>query len=311
MLAYKYPFLAAAKEALKDKALGAVHLQQAQQRVLASLEGQTPQPQPTLDYALEYVGARILLALAGEGYAAKQWAVREAATLAEEVNTESDSTRLAILHELLPSLQRQEGAWSVSVLDYIRHSRDFALAEVADGRVRLDDQASRGLVRSAIESRLLATIPRHALKDIPSDYRAAAEQLRAKLPKYEIQVNSSGKGAGQAYLSRTCIQELRQGVGEGKRWYASMALAIALKHDGVPLEKAREVMSEFVNACPKSQHPFTAREALTTLEWAYKREGPARLSCRNLIAQGLMADYCDACPYRPGRTTKQTKESAL
>lgn len=262
------------------------------------------------EHLATYASARALLALAGDTYATRKWAAGEAVAFFTELEREPEEVFKQIAQELLPSLQENEGSYTLAVLDYAQHGRDLAHQAVEEGRVWLDHQQILHLLKRSIENKLLASVPRSALHDAPVELKKAAEELRAKLPKYEIPLASIGGKLGPRglYLARACIQELRKGASEGKRWYASMALSLALRHDRIPLEQAKEIITEFANNCSKGARPFTAREAITTLEWVYKRDGPARISCRNLISQGLIPDYCPTCPYKGGRRKRNEEQ---
>lgn len=303
MLAQKYPFIAKARKALEGKRITSGELEAAQERVLRVLGKKAQRPAESGEHLATYAAARLLLALSGDNYSARKWAVGEAAAFAEELEKRAGEEEFSeVAHELLPSLQQEDDFFTVAVLDYAKSGRDLAHQEVEGGRVWLDRQAALQLVRRAIEVRAFPSFPSASLKQAPEEMRKAAEQLRAALPKQELPSGVGGRFGG-SYLARQCVQELRKGVGEGKRWYASMAIAIALRHDGVQLEQARQAMSEFAANCGKGAQPFTAREALATLEWVYKRESPPRLSCKTLISQGLIEGPCDSCPYR-GRFAK-------
>lgn len=275
--------------------------------MLHAIDKKPAHPRESEEHLATYAAARALLALAGDNYAARKWAQGEAAAFAEELAREPPEVVRQVARELLPSLEETGGAYRVSVLDYARHGRDLAHQAVEKGRVFLDGQQALHLLGRAIESRLLAAASHQALREAPEELKRAAQELRARLPKYEVPIEVAGKdGAAlrQAYLARPCVQEIRKGAAEGKRYYACMALAIALRHDNVPVEQAREVITEFANNCGKGARPFTPREALTTLDWAYKRDRPARLSCKSLISQGVIPDHCATCPYKPGRRAK-------
>lgn len=310
-IAYKYPFLSSAREALAGHNLSQSELKGAQERVIAAVEKRAVAPTESIGHLATYAGARVLLAVLNDNYTNRKWAMGEATAFASELQRENTATLQKVAQEMIPSLQQDGESYTMSVLDYAKNGRDLAHRQVEAGKVWLDAQEFQELMRKAIENRLLSTVPLGAIRQIPEQYKIAAEELHKLLPK-ETELIYSGElagkmGAKELYLTRNCVQELRKGAGEGKRWYACMALSIALRHDRVPIEKAREVITEFAVNCSKGAQPFTAREAISTLEWAYKRDQPARLSCKTLISQGLIPDYCDNCPYKGGGKTKRGK----
>ena len=222
----------------------------------------------------------------------KRFARNKARAYAKQLEHESQSDYLLVVRDFYPSVKLNNGYYSISVLDYARGARGLVKQDVENGRVRLDEHSLTRALKHALEERI-KRYPKKVRK-IPESVERVAKELK---PAAARLVRPANRFKGSLY-SLPCIQRLRQGVGEGKRYYAAMAIAIALCADGVPKERALDELKDYAERCAKGNDAFTSREAKGVIDWVYKHEG-VRLSCRTLMDQGLAEESeCASCPRR-------------
>ncbi|MCL5011625.1 MAG: hypothetical protein M1594_01890, partial [Candidatus Marsarchaeota archaeon] len=141
------------------------------------------------------------------------------------------------------------------------------------------------------DSRTLESVVKKAVVKKIEDIHVsdAPSVLKNEALKFQPVFPSGEKGK---LLSKKCMVEILKGVGEGKRYYGSMALSIACLKDGLSLDDASNVLKVYVNNCDRGVNSFTEKEALNTLKWVYGRPS-IRFSCKVLQSQGLVSDCSD------------------
>jgi|TARA_Y100000310_G_scaffold140352_1_gene139755 hypothetical protein len=99
---------------------------------------------------------------------------------------------------------------------------------------------------------------------------AVSDYIKALTPhkKKELQaIDYTGE-----FLSMDCVQKVREnGLPVGQRNIGAKALAVACRLDKLEIEKAKEVLREYISNCPKMPEPYTESEAFHWLEWIYKQ----------------------------------------
>ncbi|MFA4946805.1 MAG: hypothetical protein WC607_04710 [Candidatus Micrarchaeia archaeon] len=288
----RYPFLAAARKSLRDAGVSARDLDEAKTRVRAALERKPVLPaggNAARDYALD----RLLVFALDDSLALKRYARETAKAYARRLADEEDEGFKAVARELLPSLADD---YSVGVLDFITNAGNLAGEDVSKGRVLLGREGAVRLLRYALETRLLTYSGSRA--KIPAEVTHAASELKPLLSAFKPARLFKG-----SLYALPCIQRIRAGVPEGKRYYGAMALAIALNADGAPRERALAELEDYAERCGKGTDEFSKREAHTTVDWIYKHPG-IMLSCRTLESQGLANEAeCAKCARRRFRRT--------
>ena len=149
-------------------------------------------------------------------------------------------------------------------MDYVVAGKNLAGEQVEGGRAYFGRRGMLKLMQQAIEEKIRDV--KVDAKTVPVEVKEAARKLSAAAPKPAF---AAGDYKGR-YLSLPAVQSILSGVGEGKRYYASVALAIACLKDKMPREQAEGVMRTYARNCPRSTHPFTEREAVASLDWVYK-----------------------------------------
>ena len=290
----KYPFLSAAKDYLKSESASYDDLEDAKNFVLDALK-HSPNGEPVSRYPPQtktrgpeaavktLTLSRLLLACIGNDFTTQKFAQAKAAEYAANMDAESRGT---IAADLLPSLEKKIGGFSLSLADYLKYGRNLAGQEVEKGRVSLSEHQLARLAEDAIAQRIGDTA-KMSLKNVPKEIREASDELNALLPRPEQQYK--GK-----ILSKQCIQKILKGMGEGKRYYGSFAIAIACVKDNIPKEKAYEILQGYVNNCHKTSQPYTFREAKQVVDWVYGHP-TIGFSCSTLVAQGLIDARCPDC----------------
>ncbi|MFH1106363.1 MAG: hypothetical protein V1787_00555 [Candidatus Micrarchaeota archaeon] len=261
----RYPFLSEARRRLKQEGVESVtgeEVESAERQVLETLQGG---PRPPKD-AKGYVLARLLLAAGGDSNAMQRYGEAEARRYMLQIETAGVQEYEAVAKDFFPGLQTdaQGGGYSIALLDYLSAGTTLADEAVEEGRVHVGRTALSRLLAQAIAQRI--TQVRADAKALPKEIRDAGRRLSAALPRPAVSLQTyAGK-----YLGLPAVQALLQGVGEGKRYYASVTVAIACLKDGLQREQAAEVMRTFAKNCRRSTHDFTEKEALASMEWVYK-----------------------------------------
>lgn len=298
----KYPFLSTGKAALGDAGLasvGAADVDAAARRVAATIAVASGAESPSLaqsarqavqDYAL----SRVLLALLGSDYYWQKFAKGEAVRAAECLR-KAPGDLPAVARDFFPSIAFDASGLQaeIPVAEFLQQGGELPAGGLQQGKVFLSHEELLAALRKAVFRKALS--PLSLPRDLPELFKSAAASLRSSLPKPVQQESFKGK-----YLALACVRSILAGAAEGKRYYASMSLAIACRKDGLQLEAAREVMAGFAAACQTGSRPFTEREALASLEWVYKRN--INFSCKFQREHGL-ADLpdCANCTLRAER----------
>jgi len=301
----RYPFLSAARNILARNNAEPTRedLERGRNRVLASIARgiskndafSHPAPQTVSQNVLSYAIARMLLSAAGSEYYWRAFAKGEARQ-AIQFLAENPGELVDVARDFFPKIEFNEsGDYSakVQVIEYLsQNAENLSKRSVTDGRILLSQGELLDVIRNVVYRKArLEPRAREYSRDTTSAAASLREELREKFPPIERKTYS-GK-----YLALPCIQKMLSGVPEGRRYYASMSLAIACKLDGLSLDESTAIMQSFVEANPPSQRPFTTREALASRDWAYKRN--INFSCKYQREHGL-ADLpeCSAgkCP---------------
>lgn len=317
LLVAKYPFVGEAKKFLKPSAASAGgesevsfdELEAAANHlltVLSSSRAPLVLVSKNAEAAVrQHALVRLLLAALGNNFVARRYAEARARQAIELLRKEEESVFIEVARDLLPSVESRAGEYSVSFTDYLKHGTDFASAGVEGGRVFVDKEGLLRLLMNGVKNRVqLASTATADLKTIPPLVREVVQELReelgARLPAAAAAVAPAFKGF---FLQLPCMQRILAGVEEGKRYYGGMALAIACLRDGLPKEKAVDVMKEYAANCKRATHAFTPREALATLDWVYKHPS-IRLSCKTMREHGFTGAYCGECAFARSRATR-------
>lgn len=292
-LVARYPFLSASRAYLKNSSFSESELEAVSERVEATLHSAPRSPDFSAEQAVrEYALERLLVYALNDSAALKRFARNKARAYARLLEHEKQQDYLAVVREFYPSVRKDGGYYSVSVLDYARDGRGLVRQDAENGRVRLEEHGLRNAFKHSLEKRITSYSGK--VQKVPDSVARVAGELK---PAAARLVRPANRFKGSLY-SLPCIQRLRQGVGEGKRYYAAMAIAIALCADGVPKERALDELKDYAERCDKGNDAFTSREAKGVIDWVYKHEG-VRLSCRTLSDHGLAGEAeCAGCPRR-------------
>jgi len=225
-----------------------------------------------------YALAKAMLSSCGE-HVKRKYAVQKAKEYVQRANAAQEQLDLA--RSFFPSVQADHtGTW-LSVAEYLLFGKALARMDVQTGRVRVPPSELNELLQAAVASKFLE----FKAQDVPDFIREAARGLDELPP--------APKSYGRKFLDLGCIQFVRQGVGEGKRFYGAMGLAIASQRDGLQKEEAQAVMDAYVNACSGTQ-PFTPTEGQSVVNWVYGRQ--IGFSCKRMMDDGFEGEYCKTCP---------------
>jgi len=225
-----------------------------------------------------YALAKALLSCCGEAVRRK-YAVQKAREYVQQANAEQQQAGLAAA--FFPSFSSQDAVTSLSVEDYLRFGQHLSQMDVRSGRVRVPPNELNELLQSAIEQRFLES----KAQDVPDFIRDASKVLEDLPP--------APKSFGRKFLDLACIQTVRLGVGEGKRFYGAMGLAIASQRDGVQKEQAQALMDDYVSKCSGTK-PFSPTEGKSVVDWVFGRD--IGFSCKRMMDDGFEGEYCKTCP---------------
>ncbi|MFA5246386.1 MAG: hypothetical protein WC408_00665 [Candidatus Micrarchaeia archaeon] len=235
--------------------------------------------------------SRMLLSSAANPFASRLFGEGIAKLCVARLRIEQDLVFLSVLSQLYPTIKQDDGKYTLGMADYINGSNELVYAPIDKGQITIEKEAllemackffsTKASDLSGIDKNLLPQM----VKEFSTDFAAALPVSPAiALRQFE------GK-----FLNQACMKKILAGVGEGKRFYGSMAIAIACQKDGLSKEEASALMKQYVTSCQRSSHEFREGEALASLDWVYKHPG-INLSCKKLLQQGLIDKYCDDCP---------------
>ena len=250
---------------------------------------------------------RMLFAAAHNHYAAGLFGEGMSKLCVARLSLENERDRMLIASQLYPSLGKNEGGgYGMSMADYLSGQNELAYAPLEDGKIEVSAETVLEMVGRNVAGRA-SEFGKIDAKSLPPLVREFAADFSASLPQSPSLAPSQFSGK---YLSKPCFQKVLGGVGEGKRYYGSMALAIACLRDGLSKAEAAALMKQYVASCTRTSHEFRESEALSTLDWVY-RHPAINLSCKMMIQQGLIGRYCDDCPaVRRKRQDSAIKENA-
>jgi len=293
----KYPFLSSAKAALEagKSELGGEQFEKAITRAVDSVSigiakktggervfaGVSP-----VGAAEIFTTSRILVSLIDSEFYQNSFARGEALCARELLAGENGGEFVRIVQDFFPSFapvaekfadELAQNSFEVSLYDFLSHGDALSQKNLSKGKVFLSREDALHLFEKSVFFKLRRRVP---VEGLPPVFKEYATDMRNRLPAPLVRAEYSGK-----YLSLPCITWILKGVPEGRRYYASMALAVACRKDGLTRDGAAQVMGQFVQACGNSAHPFTTREALASLDWVYRRT--PRFSCRYHREHGL------------------------
>jgi|GEM_PF-855753 len=289
-LVARFPFVSAARALLSGVSeVGFEQLERAKSRatfsVALAMRKAEFDLQSSIGSAREEVEAlataRLLVGLIDSDYYLAAFAKGEAKTAKLRLSTLTQEEFLVVFSDFFPSCrfetQGEEEGFAVSLSDFLSSGEDLPTKSVRAGEVKLSRKEALSLFENAVFLKLRRRL---SPAEIPTLFRQASAELALLLPQPTFKSDYSGK-----YLSLPCIEWILKGVPEGKRYYASVALSVACKKDGLQKSDALKAMQQFVENCGISPHPFTIREGQATLDWVYKRN--PRFSCRFHRQHGL------------------------
>jgi len=292
-LVTRYPFVAASRAYLKDSKVSDAEFEDAAGRVLATVNNSPARRESKPAEAVKnYAVERLVLYSLDDAFAARRYAANKATGYARLLAGEEEATIVRVCREFFPSLRP---AYSVSVIDFVKNARGLAEAQVEGGRVALNKEGLVGVFREALAKKVSSfTADR---KTLPKNAVAAAEGIK---PRVAETVKPPSFFKGSVY-SLPCVQKVRKGVMEGKRYYGAMALAIALCRDGVTKERAIDELADYARRCSAGTGEFTEKESRNAVEWVYKHS-TIGFACQAMRDQGLATEEeCAGCARRRGR----------
>lgn len=273
----KYPFLSGAKELVSDS-YDPTDVSEAGEFVRECLERKAHVVSSTVREAKNLVLSRLMLYSLGGSFLRK-FAFFKSREYARFLQIEGDDVLFEVAKDFFPNAVRKDGLYAIALVEYLSFGRNLPKAGLKDGLVFFDRAELVDCIASAVQSRI--SDDSRLTQKIPEDLREAGSKLLAFFPR-DRQTAFKGK-----YLQTAQLQKILQGVGEGKRYYGAMAVAIACVKDGLPKEEGLQVMQDYVTACGKGAHPFTIREGEAVIDWVYKHP-TINLSFQMLKTQGLV-----------------------
>ena len=235
--------------------------------------------------------SRMLLSGVGNPFASRLFGEGIAKLCVARLRIEDELVFLSVLSQLYPTIKQDDGNFTLGMADYISGSNELAYAPIDKGLITIGKEALLEMAYKHFSTKAsdLSSIDRAVLPPMVKDFAADFASSLPESPALAIR-QFEGK-----FLNQACMKKILAGVGEGKRFYGSMAIAIACQKDGLSKEEASALMKQYVVNCQRSSHEFREGEALASLDWVYKHPG-INLSCRKLLQQGLIDKYCDDCP---------------
>ncbi len=315
-LAFRYPFLSSSREFLQSRGAESISFESLQKAAAFCRSlAEKPSPQaltrlvesePSAESLANYALSRLLLSQIRNIPAAGDFAQNFSHLSVERLSFDAEkdeSVFATVCGDFFPSLSLSQPPfdYSVSVFDCLKQGGQLLYAQLSAGEVFFRKMELSEFLEQAIKRRV-AELPRVDPKTVPEIVKDAALELDAALPRKTFAPR--GGGYSGKFLSLPCTTAaLTEGVGEGKRYYGSMAVAIACTKDGLTKEQAQGVMQEYVQHCARTAHEFSLREGMASLEWVYKHPSIG-FSCNMIRMQGLAgADdaLCAQCPLSRGR----------
>lgn len=276
----KYPFLTASKGHLGEGGVSELDLKEASFFVEESFKNQEHVYKDEAREAKNLVLSRLMLYSLGIGFLRK-FAFRKAREYSRELEKENAEVLIEAARDFFPSIITADGGFRVALVEYLEYGHGLSQAQVSQGKVFFSEQELRACLRQAIETRI-SDYSKIDSRSLPENIKGEALKLREVIPRDFAPKASSGK-----LLQRPELQTILKGVGEGKRYYGSMAIAIACVKDGLTREEALEVMQNYVSNCSGGAHPFTPGEGNSVVEWVY-RHPSIGFSFQVLKNQGLV-----------------------
>ncbi|MFH0714013.1 MAG: hypothetical protein V1722_05595 [Candidatus Micrarchaeota archaeon] len=175
---------------------------------------------------------------------------------------DNKTSAMEFAKELFPSISLNDATriYSIPVFEFLEVEESISLQRVEKGVVLLfSDELNEVLGRQV--RRKVLTVPQSSI--IPVEVKAVAAQLSKE---FALSLPKSAKN-----LERLEIKQIRMGQPEGGRFYGCMKLSRACFRDNLSFEEAKQVIFEYVKSCPQGKSPFSEKEALTTLEWVYRK----------------------------------------
>jgi hypothetical protein len=214
-----------------------------------------------------------------------KFATGESRNACSRLEREADPERLAVGRCMFPTLQEDsEGTYKISVIDFITNGGELSTASVENGLVALDKQGFLRMFGEAAKRRIRARISVPA-NQAPQSFVQEAASLGERLKELAPVPQAIRPNYAGSYLSLPCVQASINHTPEGKRYYACLSICIACRKDGLDRQAALGVLQTFVNNAGKSTHEYTLNEALSTLEWVYRKN--INFSCKMQRAHGL------------------------
>ena len=299
-IAYNYFFSRQARQYLSSQGLGEISnadLEAAQDyclRLIRNAQAKAPfQPWVAQDGdELKWIAlSRMLLSQSGNPFAARLFGEGLAKLCGYRLGLEDAQVFTAVLAQLYPSLKLEGDRYCLGIADYTSGQNELVYASLDAGKITIDRDSLIEMASKLAASRAsdLSGIGKTALPPLITEFAA---DFAAALPSSPALMARQFAGK---FLNQACLKKILAGVDEGKRFYGSMAIAIACQRDGLSKEEASALMRQYVASCQRSSHEFRESEALASLDWVYKHPG-INLSCRKLLQQGLIDRYCDGCP---------------
>ncbi|MEM4254822.1 MAG: hypothetical protein QXR53_00635 [Candidatus Norongarragalinales archaeon] len=273
----KYPFLAGAKELVGGE-VSETDLKEAITFARDCFQHEEHVVKDASREAKSLLLSRIMLCSLGLGFLRK-FAFLKAREYARLLEKEEGKVLVEIAKDFFPSLEKAEGGFRVSMVEYLQYGRSLPRANVLKGMVFFDEGELRACLREAIQERIADS--EKLSSKLPENVSGAAQKLREFVPR---DFTSQFKGK---LLQRGELQNILKGVGEGKRYYGAMAVAIACLKDGLSRDEAADVMGSYVANCGKGAHPFTPREGDAVVDWVYAHPNIG-FSFSVLKSQGLV-----------------------
>ncbi len=208
----------------------------------------------------------------------RKLALEKAKQYVSRISLNGETEKVAAV--FFPSLEKKEDRFDVSLEDYLRFGDKLVHQAVHQGRVAMESHELNLLLERAIAEKFLDA---HA-QDVPDEIRNAASVLEPPM---------AVRSFGRKLLDLGCLQSIRQGVGEGKRFYGAMTLCISAQKDGLTKEQAHQLLEEYVSRCSGTA-PFTLGEAESTLNWVWGKS--IGFSCKHTMDNGFEGPYCERCP---------------
>ncbi len=276
-LIVKYPFLSPSKEFIGE-GVSQMDLKEAVAFAKDCFQREEHIAKDAARESKNLLLSRLMLYSIGQGFLRK-FSFLKAREYSRLLEKEEKKVLFDMAKDFFPSLQNADGGYKVALVEYLQYGRSLPQANVLKGMVFFSEVELRACLREAIQERI-ADSEKLGGK-LPADIAQAAVQLKEFIPR-EFTPQFKGK-----LLQRSELQNILKGVGEGKRYYGAMAIAIACLKDGLTKDEASEAMNAYVSNCSKGSHPFTAREGEAVVEWVYAHPAIG-FSFNVLKSQGLV-----------------------